>query len=218
MMKSYEKGKLPQIIWGSKSADRVGTELKSADVQKCLIVSGSHVIKHPITQKIIHSLESIGIPCDVFDRVLPEPTDSLCIEIAQEIKCNHYDCILGIGGGSPMDAAKAASLIAGIPEDIEDLHEYGKTGTRMREQWNRPCMLVLMPTTSGTGAETTVSAVISSEKHGMKFSFGNRNMAPDLCIIDPEFTLGMPAMPTAYGGVDALAHTVEIRYGSQCVY
>ena len=99
MMKSYEKGKLPQIIWGSKSADRVGTELKSADVQKCLIVSGSHVIKHPITQKIIHSLESIGIPCDVFDRVLPEPTDSLCIEIAQEIKCNHYDCILGIGGG-----------------------------------------------------------------------------------------------------------------------
>lgn len=65
MMKSYEKGKLPQIIWGSKSADRVGTELKSADVQKCLIVSGSHVIKHPITQKIIHSLESIGIPCDV---------------------------------------------------------------------------------------------------------------------------------------------------------
>ena len=136
MMKSYEKGKLPQIIWGSKSADRVGTELKSADVQKCLIVSGSHVIKHPITQKIIHSLESIGIPCDVFDRVLPEPTDSLCIEIAQEIKCNHYDCILGIGGGSPMDAAKAASLIAGIPEDIEDLHEYGKTGTRMREQWH----------------------------------------------------------------------------------
>ena len=214
MMKSYEKGKLPQIIWGSKSADRVGTELKSADVQKCLIVSGSHVIKHPITQKIIHSLESIGIPCDVFDRVLPEPTDSLCIEIAQEIKCNHYDCILGIGGGSPMDAAKAASLIAGIPEDIEDLHEYGKTGTRMREQWNRPCMLVLMPTTSGTGAETTVSAVISSEKHGMKFSFGNRNMAPDLCIIDPEFTLGMPAMPTAYGGVDALAHTVEILVGT----
>lgn len=115
MMKSYEKGKLPQIIWGSKSADRVGSELKSADAQKCLIVSGSHVIKHPITQKIIHSLESIGITCDVFDRVLPEPTDSLCIEIAQEIKRNHYDCILGIGGGSPMDAAKAASLIAGNP-------------------------------------------------------------------------------------------------------
>lgn len=113
-----------------------------------------------------------------------------------------------------MDAAKAASLIAGIPEDIEDLHEYGKTGTPMLEQWNRPCMLVLMPTTSGTGAETTASAVISCEKHGMKFCFGNRNMAPDLCIIDPEFTLGMPEMPTAYGGVDALAHTVEILVGT----
>lgn len=213
-MKLYEKGRLPQIIWGSKSACRVGAELKSAEIQKCLIVSGRHVIRHSITRKIIHSLESLGIVCDIFDRVLPEPTDLLCMEIAQEIKDKHYDCILGIGGGSPMDAAKAASLIAGIPEDIEDLHEYGKTGARMREQWSRPCMLVLMPTTSGTGAETTASAVISSQKHGMKFSFGNGNMSPDLCIIDPEFTLGMPAMPTAYGGVDALAHTVEILVGT----
>ena len=143
-MKSYEKGKLPQIIWGSKSAGHVQAELEKTGVQRCLIVSDSHVIKHPITQKIICSLEELGIACDIFYRVLPEPTDLLCIEIAQEIKRNHYDCILGIGGGSPMDAAKAASLIAGIPEDIEDLHEYGKTGARMREQWNRPCMLVLI--------------------------------------------------------------------------
>lgn len=113
-----------------------------------------------------------------------------------------------------MDAAKAASLIAGIPEKINDLHEYGKNGTRMQEQWKRPCMLVLMPTTSGTGAETTASAVISSEIHGMKFSFGNQNIIPDMCVIDPEFTLGMPALPTAYGGVDALAHTIEILVGT----
>lgn len=214
MMKAYEKGNLPQIIWGSKSAGRVQAELEKTGVQRCLIVSDKFIGKHPITQRLIRSLEGGGIACDVFDRVLPEPTDLLCIEIAQKIKRGHYDCVLGIGGGSPMDAAKAASLIAGIPEEIPDLHEYGKTGARMREQWSRPCMLVLMPTTSGTGAETTASAVISSEKHGMKFSFGNRNTAADLCVIDPEFTLGMPATPTAYGGVDALAHTIEILVGT----
>lgn len=213
-MEIYEKGKIPHIIFGSRSADRVGTELKNFGVQKCLIISGNPVDKHPITLKIISMLANLGIACDICNRVLPEPTDSLCLEIAEEIKANKYDCVLGIGGGSAMDAAKAAALIAGIPEKIEDLHEYGKTGTRMCEQWNHPCMLVLIPTTSGTGAETTASAVISSEQHGMKFSFGNRNISADLCIIDPEFTLGMPAMPTAYGGVDALAHTVEILVGT----
>lgn len=213
-MQSYEKGRLPQIIWGSKSIERVWTELKFFDVQKCLIVSGRHVIGHPITKKVILELKNQGIACDIFDRVLPEPTESVCIEIAQKIKNNHYDCILGIGGGSPMDAAKASSLIAGIPEKIEDLHEYGKTGSLMKERWHRPCMLVLIPTTSGTGAETTASAVIFSEKHGVKFSFGNRNITPDLCVIDPEFTLKMPAMPTIYGGIDALAHTIEILIGT----
>ena len=136
------------------------------------------------------------------------------MEIASEIRKNKYDCVLGIGGGSPMDAAKAATLIAGIPEDISDLHEYGKTGCRMKEAWNRPCMLILMPTTSGTGAETTASAVITSTIHGMKFSFGNSNISADIAVIDPEFTVGMPAVPTVCGGIDALAHTVEILVGT----
>ena len=213
-MKPYEKGRLPQVIWGSGSAERVAAELQSIGTKKCLIVSGRHVVNHAVTRKVIGSLEKAGIVCGVFDRVLPEPTDLLCLEIAREIKSGQYDCVLGIGGGSPMDAAKAASLIAGIPEEIEDLHEYGKTGTRMKEVWRRTAFLVLMPTTSGTGAETTASAVISSVKHGMKFSFGNRNTAPDLCIIDPDFTIGMPPLATALGGADALAHTIEILVGT----
>lgn len=112
-----------------------------------------------------------------------------------------------------MDASKAGALIAGIPEEITDLHEYGKTGCKMKENWKRPCMLVLMPTTSGTGAETTSSVVISSEVKGLKFSFGNHNISADLCIVDPEFTIGMPLAPTVNGGVDALSHIIEILVG-----
>ena len=150
----------------------------------------------------------------MFDKVTPEPTDTLCMEIAEYIKENKYDCVLGIGGGSPMDAAKAAALIAGIPEEITDLHSYGKTGGKMKEIWKRPCMLVLVPTTSGTSAETTSSVVITSTLHNVKFSFMNSNITADIAVIDPEYTLGMPEYPTVCGGVDALAHTVEILVGT----
>ena len=213
-MESYVKGKMPQIIFGSKSAQKVSGLLKNYEIKKCLLVTGHHVVRHSITQTVLKDLSAAGICCDVFDRVTPEPTDTLCLEIASEIRTNKYDCVLGIGGGSPMDAAKAATLISGIPEDISDLHEYGKTGSRMKEAWNRPCMLILMPTTSGTGAETTASAVITSTMHGMKFSFGNSNISADIAVIDPEFTVGMPAAPTVCGGIDALAHTVEILVGT----
>lgn len=213
-MQTYEKGKIPHIVFGSGSAMRTSIYLDSYDVKKCLIVSGPRVIKHPITQNILKKLEEAEISYKIFTNVLSEPSDKVCFEIADIIKNGNYDCVLGIGGGSPMDAAKAASTIAGIPEEIEDLHEYGKSGSRMNENWKRKCMLVLMPTTAGTGAETTASAVISSEKHHLKFSFGNRNSSADLCIIDPEFTIGMPALPTVYGGVDALAHIIEILVGT----
>lgn len=213
-MKSYEKGKLPYIIFGSGTAIQIGKHLENYEIKKCLIISGSTIIKHEVTKRVMAELEKIGIEYEVYAEVLPDPSDSVCIKIANKIKKEEYDCVIGIGGGSPMDVAKASSLIAGIPENIDDLHDYGKSGSLMKEKWMRPCMLVLIPTTSGTGAETTATAVISSERHHLKFSFGNRNTIADLCIIDPEFTIGMPAAQTAYGGADTLAHIIEILVGT----
>lgn len=129
-MESYVKGKIPQIIFGSKSAQKVSGLLKKYEIKKCLLVTGHHVV------------------------------------------------------------------------------------SRMKEIWKRPCMLVLMPTTSGTGAETTAGAVITSTMHGMKFSFGNSNISADIAVIDPEFTVGMPAAATVCGGIDALAHTIEFLVGT----
>lgn len=213
-MKEYEIVRLPQRIFGSKTAGRLADYLYNSDIKKCLIVSGSRMIHHPITQHIIEQLKEIGIACDQYDQVEPEPSDTTCLHLGKLIRNGRYDCVVGIGGGSPMDAAKAGALIAGIPEEIDDLHKYGKSGTCMKESWHRPCMLVLMPTTAGTGAETTATSVITSTHHHLKFSFGNRNASADLCIIDPDFTLGMPVMPTIYAAVDALAHTVENLIGT----
>lgn len=213
-MKGYAKGKLPQVIFGSNTAEQIGTQLKNCEIKRCLIVSDPRMIGHNITKRVIQVLKDVNIDCRIYDQVQAEPSDTICLKIAEIIKTQNCDCVLAIGGGSPMDAAKAAALIAGIPEKIEDLHEYGKSGTRMREIWKRPCMLALMPTTAGTGAETTSSAVISSTVHQLKFSFGNRNTSADLCIIDPAFTIGMPAGPTANGGADAIAHAVENLLGT----
>ncbi len=212
-MKGYEKPCLPQVIFGSGTAAQAGSRLAACEVKKCLIVTGRHVIKHPVTERVTSSLTEAGIAWDVFTGVTPEPTDTLCLALGKQIKEGGYDCVLGIGGGSPMDAAKAACLIAGIPEEIDDLHDYGKSGTKMHESWNRPCFLCLMPTTSGTSAEMGYTGVITSERLQLKFSFGNRHSTADMAIVDPEFTLGMPAMPTAYGAADALAHCTEMLIG-----
>lgn len=213
-MKSYSKGKIAQVVFGSGSSKSLVNQVQGFNAKHCLIVSDSRMIDHELTKNAMRALKESNIEIDVYSEVNSEPTDEMCLYIGKQIKEQMYDCVIGIGGGSPMDAAKAGCMIAGIDEEIEDLHQYGKTGTKMKESYKRPCALILMPTTSGTGAETTASAVISSVKHGIKFSFGNRNTSCDLCVIDPEYTLGMPAMPTVNGGLDAISHIVEIVVGT----
>ena len=213
-MRNYTKNKLPKIIWGNESIKQTINELQYYQTKKCFIISGSHIIHHQLSKELLQDLKEYHIEYEIFDQVTPEPTDILCIEIAGKIKEYQPDCIIGLGGGSPMDAAKAASLIAGIDEEINDLHEYGKTGTKMQEKWSRPCPLILIPTTSGSSAETTASAVITSIIHHLKFSFGNRHIQADCAIIDPLFTVGMPKNPTIYGGLDALSHATENLVGT----
>lgn len=213
-MKNYTKNRLPKIIWGNESSKQLVNELKTLNIKKCFIISGSHIIQHEISQRILDDLKNADIDYDVFSNVTPEPTDVLCLKLASMIKESQCDCVIGLGGGSPMDAAKAATLIAGIDEEIEDLHDYGKTGTKMHPEWSRPCPLVLVPTTSGSSAETTASAVITSTLHHLKFSFGNQHIQADLAIIDPLFTVGMPKNATIYGGLDALSHATENLVGT----
>lgn len=213
-MKGYEKTCQPQVIFGSGTAVQAGPRLAACGVKKCLVITDEFISGHPITQKVTDSLSQEDIDWEVFTGVMPEPTDTLCLSLGKQIKEGGYDGVLGIGGGSPMDAAKAACTIAGIPEEIGDLHDYSKSGTKMQESWRRPCFLCLMPTTAGTGAEMTLTGVLTSEHLHLKFSFGNRYTTADLAIIDPEFTLGMPAMPTIYGAVDALTHSIEMLIGT----
>lgn len=213
-MKSYRKNKIPQIIFGSHVSNQTGQELKNLCISKCLIVTDKGVRKAGLIDSITQSLEKENITYVIYDEVLPETPDTVCMELAQIIRENDLNGVLAIGGGSVIDTAKAAAMIYSLPQPIEDLHDFGGTGTKMKNSYERSIKFVAMPTTSGTGSEVTYSAVVLDTKRHLKYSFMNPSMAPDLAIIDPILTIGMPPKPTAIVGLDVLCHATENLLGA----
>ena len=214
-MNSFEKFKLPHVTFGEGTSKLAGEKFKAFGCKKCLVVTDKGVESVGIVDPIVESLKNAGIEYVIYDSVQPNPPDYSCIEAAKILKKEGCDATLAIGGGSSIDTAKAANLIAELPEkDIDDLHEYGGTGTKMKPEYNRKARFIAIPTTAGTGAEVTVSAVVSDSKRHLKFSFMNENMVSDLVIIDPELTYGMPPRATATVGIDAFSHAIEVVVGT----
>lgn len=214
-MRAYENLKVPQLVFGSGTSKQAGKRLASLGVKKCFVVADRGILSLGIADPILESLRTAGIDYVLYDRVQPEPPDYSCMEAAELLKSTGCDGTLAIGGGSSIDTAKAANLIAGIPEKIEDLHDYSVLGTKMKPEYARYVKFVVIPTTSGTGAEATGSAVVSDTKRGLKFSFKNASSVADMNIIDPALTLGMPKRQTVVCGLDALTHIVENLVGSR---
>lgn len=214
-MKAYRKNKIPQLVFGCDTAKETGKELKNLCVSKCLIVTDKGVRGAGLVDPVLKSLEECGITYRIFDDVIPETHDTVCMELAKTIMDNELDGVLAIGGGSAIDTAKAAAMIPCLPQPIEDLHEYGGTGTLMSNAYVRNIKFIAMPTTSGTGAEMTCSSVVLDTKRHLKYSFMNPSMSPDLAIIDPMLTIGMPPRPSAVVGLDVLCHATENLLGAQ---
>lgn len=213
-MNAIDKFRLPHMTFGEGTSKQAGTKIKAWGCKKCLVVTDKGVEDVGLVDPILDSLKAEGINYVVFDKTLPNAPDYICMEAAELLNREECDCTLAIGGGSSIDTAKAASLIANIPEKIEDLHDYSGTGTKMNPAFNRAVRFVCIPTTAGTGAEVTVSAVIHDTKRNLKYSFMNENQVADLVIIDPELTYGMPPKATATVGLDALSHAIEVVVGT----
>ncbi len=213
-MRPYEKIKSPHIVFGNGSSLESGARLAAWGVKRCLVVTDKGVRQLGLVDPIVDTLKQAEITCYIYDEVQPDPPDTTCIVCADLIQQYHCDGVLAIGGGSSIDTAKAAALIANFPERPTDLYAYSVHGDKMSPQLTRSVKFVAIPTTSGTGAETTGSAVISDTKRSVKYSFLNENEVADLCLIDPLLTVGMPAGPTANCGWDILAHSIECLVGT----
>lgn len=192
---------IPQHVYIGKNA----LEESSSSIRECgsraLIVTGPHVGKSSMMDMLIKTLEKTGIRYAVYDRITGEPTIGMIDEGVSLFRKNSCDFCIGLGGGSPLDAAKAIAFMAVSQGKISDY--CGK------EIAGKAPPVVAIPTTSGTGSETTRFTVITDERLNIKMLLKGNCILPRIAVVDPGFTIDMPKSVTAATGLDALTHAIE---------
>lgn len=195
------------IKFGPGATDEVAYDLKRLGVRHALIVTDRTIMKLGIPERVRALLEEAGINAEIYDAVHVEPTDQSFEAIATFVRGRDYDGFVAIGGGSSIDSAKAANLLSTYPAPVMDYinKPIGK-GIPVPGPLKT---MVALPTTAGTGAETTATAIMDVLSLKVKTGISNRYLRPSLAIIDPLNTVTLPPMATAYPGFDVLTHALE---------
>lgn len=168
---------------------------------KAFIVTGRHVAVADMMKQLTALLDENGIDCVIFDGITGEPTDTMIENGVEMLKSSGCDFIIGIGGGSPLDSAKAIAAMAVNEGSIADYNGKKITGEILP--------LAAIPTTAGTGSEATKFTVITDSEKGIKMLLKGDVLVPKLAIVDSSFTVGAPKSVTSATGLDALTHAVE---------
>lgn len=168
---------------------------------KAFIVTGRHVAVSNMMKQLTALLDENGIGCVIFDGITGEPTDTMIENGVEMLKSSGCDFIIGIGGGSPLDSAKAIAAMAVNEGSIADYNGKEITGEILP--------LAAIPTTAGTGSEATKFTVITDSEKGIKMLLKGDVLVPKLAIVDSSFTVGAPKSVTSATGLDALTHAVE---------
>lgn len=168
---------------------------------KAFIVTGRHVAVSDMMKQLTALLDENGIGCVIFDGITGEPTDTMIENGVEMLKSSGCDFIIGIGGGSPLDSAKAIAAMAVNEGSIADYNGKEITGEILP--------LAAIPTTAGTGSEATKFTVITDSEKGIKMLLKGDVLVPKLAIVDSSFTVDTPKSVTSATGLDALTHAVE---------
>ena len=199
-LNSFQFNTTPGLRFGSGQAKNTCKEMSEKLGERILFITDKDLISLGLTDPTIKELQKNG-SVEVFDDVEADPSQKTllnAIEIGKKIKATG---VIGFGGGSSMDVAKLSALILGSNENLDEAWGVANAkGPRLP--------LVLIPTTAGTGSEVTPISIITvgeEEKKGVSSSL----ILPDLAILDPELTLGLPASTTASTGIDAMVHAIE---------
>ncbi len=177
--------------------------------KKALIVisSGKSVRANGYLERVENELKAAGVSYVIFDEILPNPIKAHVMEGASFAKENHCDFVIGLGGGSSIDSAKAIAVMANNKGDYWD-YISGGSG-KGQPVLADPLPVVAITTTAGTGTETDPWTVITKEDTEEKIGFGYDKTFPVLAVVDPDLMLTVPADLTAYQGFDALFHSTE---------
>ncbi len=192
-----------KLLFGAGSLKQLGKEASKVG-KKAMVVTGSASMrKTGVLDRVTEDLKSNGLEVLVFDKIEPNPRDYTIDEAAKIAREEKVDLIIGLGGGSSMDASKAIALASSGTEPIWAYFE-GKA-----EAKGGVPSIILIPTVAATGSEANPAAVVTNWETGDKKGIGSRFFSAKVSIIDPELTLTLPARQTAQGGVDVFCHVAE---------
>ncbi|MEI3101945.1 MAG: iron-containing alcohol dehydrogenase [Oscillospiraceae bacterium] len=192
----------PIPVTGPGSTAKIPEILKENGVTRVMVVTGRHVGKE-LAPGIIANIHKAGIECVHFSQVEANPSTTTVFKIRDMYKETGCNGFLAIGGGSPMDAAKAAAALIVRPN--KPITKMGGLFKVLR----RLPPFIAVPTTAGTGSETTIAAVITESETHRKYAIMDIVLVPRYAVLDPEMTRNLPPATTATTGMDALTHAVE---------
>ena len=192
------------LVIGGGAVAKLKDVLAQLGLSRPLVVTDPWMVSSGTVEKALGPLRAAGLAPAVFSETVPDPTDAVVEAGVAMLREGDYDCLIGFGGGSPMDTAKAMAILAAAP-----------AGAKMREfkvpaQANRAALPVIgVPTTAGTGSEATRFTVITDTEHDEKMLIAGLGAMPIAAVVDYELTLTLPARITADSGIDSLTHALE---------
>ncbi len=194
----------PQLLDG---IDALPALLKEKNIQRVLLVTDAGIRRLGITAHLEQLLPQEGIACTVYDKTVANPTTANVEEARQQYLSENCQAIIGFGGGSSMDCAKAVGArIARPKKSLAKMEGILRVARRLP-------LLIAIPTTAGTGSETTLAAVITDSETRHKYPINDFPLIPRYAVLDPEVTRSLPRGITATTGMDALTHAVEAYIG-----
>lgn len=190
--------------FGKGAIENVPTEFKARGFKKAAVITDKDLVKFEVATKVTKLLDEAGVDYALYDGIVPNPTIQNVKDGLAFVQEAQADCIIAIGGGSPIDAAKAIAIIATNPEFSDVISLEGVADTK------HPCLPILaVPTTSGTAAEVTINYVITDEENHRKFVCVDPHDIPLVAFVDSDMMMGMPKSLAAATGMDAMTHAIE---------
>ena len=197
------------IHFGCGVLNTLPEKIRSLGGRRVFLITDKGIGTAGILQKVLDLLASAQIACEVYDDVKPDSGSKLIGEAAERLRKCKAEVLVGIGGGSSLDTAKAVATVATNPGTILDY-------VGLHKVKNPLSPVIAIPTTAGTGSEVSLWSVFTNDDNGLKVAVGSLHVYPTIALCDPELTLELPPLITAATGMDALAHGIECYTNNAC--
>jgi lactaldehyde reductase len=190
--------------FGKGAIQHITEELNKRNYQKIVVVTDKTLIDHGVATKVMDLLDEASVHYDTYDGIVPNPTIENVKDGVDFVKKSNAECMIAIGGGSPIDTAKAIGIIMTNPEFSDVVSLEGVADTK-----NPSLPIFAVPTTSGTAAEVTINYVITDKENQRKFVCVDPHDIPVVAFVDSDMMMGMPKALCAATGMDAMTHAIE---------